>query len=163
MKKINILAFMFLFALVSCSETNNDAVVPTDSATVNVANTVNLSALIIGKWQLSEIGTVHSVTSSSGECGNNSSSNSSSYEEVSWSKTNASETLNFKENGAYTKYLKNDGVCEGTYQISAESLNIKSNCSTEDTVQPINALSKTELRLVKQENNEVVLFRYVRQ
>ena len=157
MKKINLLCLLFLFALVSCNETKNDAVNPSEIAAINVPNPVNFSALIVGKWQLSEIGMVRTV--SSGSCGNN---NTNTHDEVLWSTATTAETLDFKESGDFTKDLKNDGLCKGTYQISYSNLMTKSDCGQADGVVPIEVLNKTEMTLVKQENNERVKYKYVK-
>ena len=156
MKKLNFLLFVFLFALVSCTQANDDAVAP---STISDPNPINYSALIVGKWQLSEIGKIQTV-SSSGGC--NSSGSETTHEVVNWSQAQVNETLEFKESGDFAKGLDKDAQCKGTYKIFDSTLLTKSDCAQADAALPIDVMYKTEMTLLGREDNEVVKYKYVK-
>ena len=156
MKKINILLLLLLCAFVSCTETDDDDVTPT---TTDLSTPVNLNALIVGKWQLAEIGKVNTTTNSGSGCNTG---GSSTHDEISWSRSQSTEVLDFKENGDFTRDLNKDAVCKGSYRINFNNLVTKSDCSQNDGEQPIDALNKFQMTLTVMQDNEAVKYKYVK-
>jgi hypothetical protein len=159
MKKINLFFLLLLLAAVGCvkSEDNN---IPT---ALIVASAPNYNALIVGKWQLVEVGTQVEVTASNPSnsgCGDD---NSNSHSETLWSKAATSEALEFTNTGDFTKDLKNDGVCKGNFKISDNYLDIKSDCSVTDTRQPIIDINVNILVLQTAPiGTEIMRYKYVK-
>ena len=161
MKKINLLVLLFLCALTSCRVSNNDTVTPEEIATINTQNTINLSALIVGKWQLAEIGKIHTINTASqtqNGCGRD---NTSSTEEVvSWSRASSTEVLNFKESGDFTKDFTNDSSCKGTFKISFSTLTTQSDCGGIEGGQLIDVLTKNVMILQLKQSDTDVRYKY---
>lgn len=154
MKKITLLLTILALAIIGCSKTdNNSAVTP---ATTNIS-AVDYATLIVGSWQLAEMGT--SITSNSSGCGEGSNSNSNYY---TWSKTNAVEKLTFKSDGVFQQETSNDATCKGSYLLGSGYISILTDCAQVAPFQPIAAIGKTTLVLEKTDGNHTLQYKYER-
>ncbi len=144
MKPLHFFFLLFSLTLFSCSKTNDEAVNP--NSTNDETSIMDYSTLIVGKWQLTEIGT----KPCSATC---------FMKETAWVKTTNSEILDFKATGEFTKDLKTDELCKGIFQITTDGrLVTKSSCNVEEN---ITHLTKTEL--VIDAPNRMTCYKYVRQ
>jgi hypothetical protein len=145
MKQLNFFAFLVAIAFVSCAK--SDAPTPT---TAFVAPTpVDVSAIIIGTWHLSDVGTLTPYTgtgtsSSGGGCGN-SSDRSSDNMEITWSPTTDDELLSFAKNGDFVQLKQAKTVCKGTYRLNMSTATLTNDCSTQS--QNVSNVSEKSLTL----------------
>lgn len=137
MKKINLLFLCLLFAAVSCVKSGDDNISFALSGAVDNSSLSDFNSLIIGKWQLTEIGTPKVAGCS----------DMKTHPDTEWEKTNIAEALEFKTTGDYTKDLKNDGFCKGSYKLNKDVLETKSDCGVSDVHQPITDLTANTLIL----------------
>jgi hypothetical protein len=133
MKKINFLFLCLLLTVLSCVKSDDNF--SSSLAAVNNTSLSNYNDLIVGKWKLTEIGTPKIAGCT----------DMKTHPDTEWSKTTAAETLEFKNTGLFSKDLKNDGLCQGTYKINDGNLLTKSDCSVSDIRQPINDLTANTL------------------
>jgi hypothetical protein len=158
MKNFILLSFVLILTAMSCAKTENNSDTPTP--TVVKDPTIEYSTLIVGTWKLTEIGRLtadanNSSSSNQGGCG----SGSSHSESYVWTDTPDSEALTFKSDGAFVQENKADAACKGSYQIGSNIISIKSDCSQEPRL-IVSSMVKTELVLVKTENDVTVLHKY---
>ena len=152
MKKLNLLTFCLILTVCSCASKEDAVVIPSLNS---IAAPADYNALIVGKWQLSEIGT---LTNPSEKCGTN------NHDETTWTKTTDTEILEFKSTGDFIKSLKNDAVCKGNFQLKYGNLSSVSDCNKENIDQPINDLNTANL-ILEETNKELKIarYRYVKQ
>ncbi len=151
MKRIIFASFVLACLSISCTKSDNDA--PITAEAVN-APSIDYAALIVGKWQLVEVGYVYASTGNEGGC--NSNYSNSSNQNIEWRDATSKEVLSFKANGDFIKDLKNDAVCKGSYKISSNFVNITSDC-LHDNSQPITNINTSLLIL---EGTEKIQMRY---
>ena len=132
MKKFPLFLLLLALAVSSCVKPNNDDLSLNLDSTINKSNVADYNALIVGKWQLTEIGGM-----STHVC-----SETKHLTEFMWSKATSGEILEFKNSGNFTKSWSNDGLCTGSFNISHGQLMSKSDCALEAN---ITELTKTEL------------------
>lgn len=137
MKKINLLILLLSLAIVSCTKSDDNASSFALTGAVDNASLSDYNTLIIGKWQLIEVGTPKVAGCN----------DMKTHPDTEWAKTNSVDALEFKNTGDFTKALNSDGVCKGSFKISEGSLLTKSDCSVSDIRQPINDLTANTLIL----------------
>jgi hypothetical protein len=109
--------------------------------------------LIIGKWKLVEIGKPKVAGCT----------DMKTHPDTEWEKTNLAEVIEFKNTGDFTKDLKNDGFCKGSFKLSDGYLLTKSDCSVSDIKQPINDLTANTLLLETHSFGlDIVRYKYAR-
>ena len=128
----------------------------TPTSDKSIDPTADYSTLIIGAWQLTEVGTPSN--GNAGGCG--SSSGETLY--YSWESAPEIETLSFKTGGVFLQETKNDAGCKGTYQINSSNLAIKSDCAQVAPNQPIALLTMTMLIVEKTDGNHLLQYKYQR-
>jgi hypothetical protein len=159
MKVFHLIFLLTVVSFVSCAKKEETTLPKSDISSVGKP----ISELIIGNWQLTSIGTVSQVSSSSNS-GYSSTSNSGcgsgeSHNETNWSATSLKENLVFKPSGDFLKNGSNDAVCTGTYKVSDGAIFMKTGCSADEQKQIINAINPTTL--IVAEDNQTLL-RYER-
>lgn len=137
MKKINLLFLLLSLAAVSCVKSDDNSTPFALNGAVDNASLSDYNTLIVGKWQLTEMG-MPKVAGCN---------DMKTHPDTEWAKTNATEALEFKNTGDFTKALNTDGVCKGSFKISEGYLLTKSDCSVSDIRQPINDLTANTLIL----------------
>ncbi len=153
MKKISLLLTILVLAFIGCSKTDNSSVV---SPSINTNNpTVDYATLIVGSWQLVEMGTP--MNGNPIGCGEGSNSNN-----FTWSKTNAIEKLTFKSDGAFKQETSNDAACKGIYVLGSGYVSIQTDCAHVAPRQPIAAMGKTTLVLEKTDGDHTLQYKYER-
>jgi hypothetical protein len=156
MKRIIFACVALTCLTLSCAKSDNDA--PIAVAAVS-APSIDYAGLIVGKWQLVEVGYVranNSSNSSQGGCSNPESSN----QNIEWRDALSKEVLSFQANGEFVRDLKTDAVCKGTYKITSNFVNITSDCTQNNANQPITNISKSSLLLEGTEGTEKIQMRY---
>jgi hypothetical protein len=160
MKRILFASFVVMLTALSCAKTDSETIA-VDAALANTPS-IDYANMIVGKWQLSEIG--YAVQKSYGEnanssngCGNGSNS-SNSNQEIAWHSALNKETVSFQSNGDFTKESSSDAVCKGTFKIVANYVNITSDCSKSN--QPIQNISKSTLIMQGLDGTDLVHLRY---
>ena len=102
--------------------------------------------MILGKWQLSEIGTTLSK------------SNETSIQPVTtWTKTTTKEILTFNKTGEFIKEFEIFGFCKGSFQILNGHLMTKSMCQVEDNITQLTAST-----LIFDTQNQMTSYKYTR-
>lgn len=131
--------FTLLIALVvfGCTKSNNEN---TNLMIDNNPLVANYSTAIVGKWQLSEIGTT-----------------SNTNQEITWTKATANEILTFDCMGGFIKDLKGDALCKGLFQIDDGVLTLNSNCGDET-----NTVDMTRMTMIVKNQNQSSGFKYAR-
>ena len=130
MKKINFFFLILLLSVMSCIKSEVDS-----SPTIANVSLADYNALIMGKWQLTEVGTPKIAGCT----------DMKTHPDTDWNKTNNTESLEFKTTGEFTKVLTTDGLCKGSFKISEGYLVTKSDCNVSDIRQPINDLTANTL------------------
>ncbi len=154
MKKITLLFSILVFAVIGCSKTDNSSVVSPNTHTNNPS--VDYATLIIGSWQLVEMGTP--INANPIGCGEGSSSSNN----YAWSRTNDLEKLTFKTDGAFQQETSNDAACKGMYVLGSGYVSIQTDCAHVAPRQPIAAIGKTTLVLEKTEGDHTLQYKYER-
>lgn len=115
------MSFLILLGLISC--TKEQGVAPITEETLK-----NFETGIIGSWQLVEEGTPKIIIEID-TCGCLTSTLITKPITIEWKSARDDEKRAFKQNGAYSRYLKKQLTCQGTYKItSEETLEVTSNC-----------------------------------
>jgi hypothetical protein len=158
MKRIIFACIALACLTLSCAKSDNDA--PTALAAIS-APSIDYAGLIVGKWQLTEVGYARAYngsTTSQGGCNNPENSN----QDIEWRNALSKEILSFQANGNFVRDMNTDAVCKGTYKISSNFVNISSDCTQSSVSQPITNVSKNLLLLEATEGTEKVQMRYER-
>lgn len=154
MKVFNIVILLTFVFFVSCTKKEEVRLPKSETAAAGKP----ISELIIGSWNLTSIGTVRQVSTSSSStnsgCGGGS---SSSHEETSWASTSIKENMAFQPSGDFLKNASNDAVCTGKYKLGDGVIFMKTGCSVDEQKQVINAINATTL--IIQEDSQT-LFKY---
>ena len=145
MKKTTFFALLLCFAVASCVKTNDDGNNPSPAPTT--LNTANYSALIVGKWQFTELGGVsgHVCTEDP------------THNETVWSKMPNGELLEFKTTGEFMKSWNNDRSCQGSFDITNGQFVTKSACLVATNITEL-----TQTTLIFDTNNKVTRYKYER-
>jgi hypothetical protein len=154
MKKITLLLTILVLAIIGCSKTDNNAAV-SPAITTNIP-TVDYATLIVGSWQLVEMGMP--MDGNSKGCGEGS-SNSNNY---AWTRATNVEKLTFKTDGAFQQEASSDASCKGSYLLGSGYISITTDCATVAPRQPIVAIGKTALVLEKSDGDHSVQYKYER-
>ena len=103
MKTLHLIALIYSLTILSCTKTNTESINPSYNS-----NTADYSTLILGKWQLSEIGTTVYK------------SNETSFQPVTtWIKATTKEILTFNKTGEFIKEIDLSDYSNGIYFIKA--------------------------------------------
>jgi hypothetical protein len=134
--------FLFAFLVIAFSACTKDA-----ASVAPALSSSEVSALIVGKWQLVETGrsvSTNSYESGKEGCGEGTSTQSSAKTTVAWQKAGSDEKVNFLQNGDYNKFLQAEMTCKGSYRVAdGGTLAINADCAT--VTQGISGLSKNTL------------------
>ena len=141
MKTLHLIALIYSLTILSCTKTNTESINPSYNS-----NTADYSTLILGKWQLSEIGTTVYK------------SNETSFQPVTtWIKATTKEILTFNKTGEFIKEFEIFGLCKGSFQIISGHLMTKSMCQVEDNITQL-----TTSTLIFDTQNQKTSYKYVR-
>lgn len=137
MKTLHIFALLLSLSLFSCTKSNTESI---NSDSSNNQTTVLINPdLIIGKWNLTEMGKNNSA------------------KQTKWSKTTTNEILDFKNTGMFIKELKDWSNCTGSFKISNSRLVTNSNCQVEE-----NIIELTQTTLIFETQNLLTRYKYTR-
>ncbi len=153
MKKITLLLTILVLAVIGCSKTDSGSAVTPSITTSNP--TVDYATVIVGSWQLVEMGTP--MNGNPIGCGEGSNSNN-----FQWAKTNVVEKLTFKSDGAFQQETSNDAACKGSYLLGSGYISIITDCAQVAPRQPIAAMGKTTLVLEKTDGDHTLQYKYER-
>lgn len=123
MKTIYLFSLLLSLTIFGCTKTAIERTGPS----LGNSNIDEYSTLIVGQWQLSDIGTV-TATCPDPTCP------MYKTEVIFWTKNTSNETLNFKSTGEFTKETANDDVCKGTFRINRGQLYINAKCEVESSI-----------------------------
>ncbi len=161
MKKFILLSFVLVLVSSSCSKTDNNAF--SSALTPTVDPTLEYSKLIVGSWQLAEIGTVTTAISNTSSSNQGGCGSSESHSETIWTNPSENETLSYKTDGVFQKDTKSDAGCKGSYLLNNNIITIKADCAQIEPQQTISSLSKNVLVLVKTDADQMYLYKYQHQ
>ena len=137
MKTVYLFSLLLALVVFGCTKLDNDSI-SVDSITNKTTVDINPD-LIIGRWQLTDIG------------------KNSPSKQTTWTKTTTSEILEFKSTGAFTKKLKDWSNCEGSFKIINSRLVTNSMCQVEENITEL-----TQTALVFDTQNGIIRYKYTR-
>ena len=146
MSKLTFFPLLLALAIFSCVKPNDN---PSLNSTTNHTEDADYRAfinpaLLVGKWQLTTIGTVTMCPEGH------------TLAEI-WVKTTTNEILDFKNTGEFTKEGNNDALCKGSFQITNGHLITKSNCSVEANIREL-----TETVLIFETQDKLTRLKYTK-
>ena len=137
MKTVYLFSLLLALVVFGCTKSNNEN---NNLIIDNNPLVANYSTAIVGKWQLSEIGT-----------------SSNPNQAITWTKATTNEILTIDCMGGFTKDLKGDALCKGLFQINDGILTFKSNCGDET-----NSVDMTRMRMIFKNQNQSSGYTYTR-
>ena len=137
MKSLPLFTWLLALFVLGCTKSNNES---NNLIIDNNSLVANYSTAIVGKWQLSEIGTT-----------------SNTNQEITWTKATANEILTFDCMGGFIKDLKGDALCKGLFQIDDGVLTLNSNCGDET-----NNVDMTRMTMTFKNQNQSSGYTYTR-
>jgi hypothetical protein len=140
MKGLNLVLILAITTFVSCTKKEDVSLAKNDAVSLAKLQ----SELIIGSWQLTSVGTMTQVssTSTSNGCG---SGGSGDRTEIAWESTSQQENMSFKSSGDFAKSSSNDIVCSGTYKVSSGAILTKTSCSVGEQKQAISTINASTM------------------
>ena len=148
MKTLQIFSFLLALTLLSCTKTNTEGVNP--NPTNNQANVADYGTLIVGKWQLTDMGIV-TTTCPDPNCP------MYKTEVIVWTKTTNNEILNFTNAGQFTKETATDEACKGTFRVIDGQLYINAKCAVESSIRNL-----TQASLIFGKEDQTMRYKYVK-
>lgn len=145
MKKLALSVLLISFSVLSCVKTNNEGFVSGIDEAREADYSVSINPdLLIGKWQLMEIGTMSLCAKGH-------------VMRQVWTKTATNGILEFANTGEFTKSWKNDGLCKGNFQVSNGHLVTNSPCAIEEKI-----VEMTKTELIFSTQDKVTRYKYTK-
>ena len=148
MKLLHIFVLLLSLVVFSCTKAKIENINP-NSPHNHTPLEVN-EGLIVGKWQLTDIGTV-TASCPDPVCP------MYKTEVIPWTQTTRNEILNFTKTGEFTKEADTDGLCKGIFRINDNQLFINSSCWTQGDIR-----SLTQAVLILGIENQKTRYKYVK-